>query len=242
MLTTRIKAAVKRPSEWERRAVRDARNMAALIREIVTPTSVAVDVGAHKGDILRLIVDAAPSQRHHAFEPLPDLAAQLRERYPNVTVYECALANQTGEAEFFRIIDATGWSGLRVQDAVANRATETLTVPLRRLDDILDGEPVHFIKIDVEGAELGVLEGARAMLVAHHPAILFEHAAIHAQGYGTTAEAVYDELAAHGYTLSALGERSELSRDRFTEMCARAERSGYDRRAHTNWVARANIS
>jgi FkbM family methyltransferase len=235
---TRIRTAVKRPSEWERRAIRDARNTAELLRETVRPTSVAVDVGAHKGSILQLLVNAAPSQRHHAFEPLPDLAAQLRDRYPTVIVHECALGNQNGEAEFFRIIDAPGWSGLHVQDAVTNSARETLRVPLRRLDDILNGEPVHFIKIDVEGAELGVLQGASATLGAHHPVIMFEHATIHAQSYGTTAEAVYDELAAHDYTLSALGERTVLGRRAFAEMCAKAAATGYDRRAHTNWVAR----
>jgi len=236
-MLTRLRRAARRPSEWERRAVRDSRNMAALIREVVTPTSIAVDVGAHTGSVLRLIVGAAPSQRHHAFEPLPDLAAQLRERYPSVTVHECALADHTGEADFFRIVDKTAWSGLHVQDAVASLARETLTVPLRRLDDILQGAPVHFIKIDVEGAELGVLRGARETLAAHHPVIVFEHAAIHAQGYGTTAETVYDELRALGYKISALGDKRMLSRRGFTEMCGRAAATGYDRESHTNWVA-----
>jgi FkbM family methyltransferase len=58
---------------------------------------------------------------------------------------------------------------------------EGSAVTLRRLDDVLDDLtpslprlPITFLKIDVEGMEMGVLRGASRLLQAHHPQILVE--------------------------------------------------------------------
>jgi hypothetical protein len=69
------------------------------------------------------------------------------------------------------------------------------TVRVARLDDFeFDG--VSFVKIDVEGHELGVLEGAAETIRRHHPVILMEIEQRHATR--PIAE-VFDWLAAAGY-------------------------------------------
>jgi FkbM family methyltransferase len=230
--------AIRKELEWEHRIARDDNNLAALIRATLRPGDIGVDVGANVGGILRHFTAAAPDASHHAFEPLPELAAKLRQEFPDVAVHECALADRDDEVTFHRVVDSPGWSGLAVQDAVRDSRTEALTVPLRRLDDEIAGSTPRLVKIDVEGAELGVLRGAHRILRDARPVVVFEHAMLHADAYDTTPDQVFDELHAAGYTLTALGQKQLLDRAAFEDVCRRSAQSGYDRTAHTNFVAR----
>jgi hypothetical protein len=81
---------------WPRyRAVddRDRRLMIAILSYVLREDSCCVDVGAHTGDLLAQMVRLAPRGRHWAFEPLPHLAADLRQRFPTVEVREAALSD-----------------------------------------------------------------------------------------------------------------------------------------------------
>ena len=50
-----------------------------------------------------------------------------------------------------------------------------LIVELKKLDDVIPTDvTIDFIKIDVEGAELGVLKGAKNVLLKNKPIIIFE--------------------------------------------------------------------
>lgn len=63
---------------------------------------------------------------------------------------------------------ATGYSSL-----VRNKNSVEIVVPLRRLDDLIH-EQIDTLKIDVEGAELGVLQGAERIVKESRPVIMFE--------------------------------------------------------------------
>jgi hypothetical protein len=60
-------------------------------RRVLARNGNSVDVGAHCGDILKALVKIAPAGSHWAFEPIPNLAAQLRKRFPGVQVEQVAL-------------------------------------------------------------------------------------------------------------------------------------------------------
>ncbi|MGE5442291.1 MAG: FkbM family methyltransferase [Bacteroidota bacterium] len=75
------------------------------------------------------------------------------------------------------ISGAPGESGLR-QRAFSNpdRARiQRITVPVGRLDDQTFEGPIHYVKIDVEGAEIGVLRGGRDFLARHRPIVSVEY-------------------------------------------------------------------
>ena len=62
------------------------------------------------------------------------------------------------------------------------------------MDDLLAGVSIDVIKIDVEGAELQVLRGAKEIIKINKPVVIFEHGVGAADCYGTKPEEVYDLL------------------------------------------------
>lgn len=158
-----------------RRNLRDDQHLKLLLSLSLAADACCVDVGANVGDILGAMVAAAPDGRHIAFEPLPELAADLRRRFPAVDVREAALAREPGRRTFRRVIGAHSLSGFH-EAGYDGMATEDLTVDVQALDVSLPaGFVPAVIKIDVEGAEVEVLEGGMGLIAEHRPAIALEH-------------------------------------------------------------------
>ena len=136
-----------------------------------------VDVGANEPRHLSITASLYDlGWRGLLIEADPQHAEQLRIHRPGDVVFECAAADQDGELVFHRV-PGTGLGSLDSAEAqeAASRgfATSTITVAARRLSAILDEaglEQVHFMSIDVEGAEATVLAGLD--LAAHRPWVL----------------------------------------------------------------------
>ena len=146
------------------------REQTRLFERHLRPGATVLDVGAHVGYYTLLSsVLVGGEGRVHAFEPNPANAEFLRRhvrinRLSNVHVEQAAVSDTAGTARFdFGTGSGTG----RLADA---GALEVRTV---RLDDhcAQHGLAPSALKIDVEGAELVVLEGARETLARHRPVI-----------------------------------------------------------------------
>jgi hypothetical protein len=104
-----------------------------------------------------------------------------------------------------------------------NETVEEIRVTMTRLDDIVSKDlPIHFIKIDVEGAELQVMRGAMSTIRKYKPTIVFEHGLGAADCYGTTPEDIYDLLATQcdlriSLMTRWLSGKEPLSRKEFSE-------------------------
>jgi FkbM family methyltransferase len=145
-------------------------------RRALSRDSNSIDVGAHCGDILKALVRMAPAGSHWAFEPIPNLAAQLRRRFPDVHVEQVALADYSGTAGFRFLPAASAYSSLLSRPEIeAGREVHSLQVEVRRLDDLIPEDlSIAFIKIDVEDAQAGVLQGAISLLRRTKPLVVFE--------------------------------------------------------------------
>jgi FkbM family methyltransferase len=169
---------------------RDDAHLRAILAATLPPDANCIDVGANVGNILDEFVRLAPRGRHIAYEPLPDIAAQLRRRFPSVDVRCAALSDRGGEATFHRDVAHHTRSGLRPLGS----QTEPLQVRVETLDDSLPEDFVpDVIKIDVEGAELAVVRGGLKTLTRHRPLVVFEHGR-GGLAYGTTHGMIHDLL------------------------------------------------
>lgn len=139
-----------------------------LLRQLVRPGDTAVDVGANIGYVTLLLAQTVgPGGNVHAFEPDPDNLLELertvaQNRLPNVRVHPCAVGDAEGVASLASGINAR----LRTEG--------TVPVRVRRLDDVLRGQRVDFLKIDVEGHEGAVLAGATRLLAEQRPRLFVE--------------------------------------------------------------------
>ena len=167
-----------------------------VMKRVLKRDSNCVDVGCHKGDILKAILRVAPGGTHYAFEPVPTLFDTLRVEFPSVRILNIALSNMEGEASFQHVTSNPGYSGLKRRRY--DREGETvvqITVKTAPLDSILPPNfRLDFLKIDVEGAELQVLQGALRTILRSRPLIIFEHGLGAADYYGTRPELVFDLL------------------------------------------------
>ena len=195
-----------------------------VMKRCVGRRSVCVDVGCHAGSFLRWMMELATDGTFYAFEPLPEFYKNLTASFPfsQVKVFNLALSNQAGVVTFNHVMSNPAYSGLRKRRYDRPSETDcTISVPTDLLDNVVDEQDrIDFIKIDVEGAELQVLQGAISTIRRCRPIIVFEHGVGAADCYGTRPEHVYDLLCGDcGLNISLLegwlsGQRP-LSRDCF---------------------------
>jgi FkbM family methyltransferase len=144
------------------------------MRQVIRPDSNCIDIGCHIGSVLGLILRLAPRGMHIAVEPVPEKAKWLRKKFPEVEIVAMALGDRTGKASFFHDTTRQSLSGFAKVLSSRDHIVE-LTVDCEMLDNIVDpGRRYAFVKIDVEGAEILVLRGARRMIARDRPVILFE--------------------------------------------------------------------
>lgn len=182
-----------------------------------------VDVGCSKGEILKQMLRCAPQGTHYAFEPIPAFFQSLTMTFSNVKVCDVALSDFVGDVAFQYVLNSPGYSGLKRRSYdTTNTEVQEITVKTDLLDNIIpESQPISFIKIDVEGAELQVLRGATRTIRKNQPVIIFEHGLGAADFYGTTPEEVYDLLTGEcGLQISLmedwLGSAGPLNREGFT--------------------------
>jgi FkbM family methyltransferase len=183
---------VRRPSLEDRNSSYD-RDTVEVMTRVLARDSNAVDIGAHAGDILRHMVAIAPDGRHHAFEPLPHLADELKRRFPAAHVHQLAVSDGSGTSAFHFVENDPGYSGLRrrIYDR-PDPKIRTLEVTTARLDDVIPGEqPIAFVKIDIEGGEYHALKGAMGLIRRWRPVIVFEAGSKSTGQYGVEPDDVY---------------------------------------------------
>ena len=168
---------------------------------------VLLDIGAHDG-LLTIPFAKLPGSHVHAFEPLPAAMARLGAALvaafgavpPHVTLHAEALGAAEGEAVLtLPVLDGVAqeqWASISKDYAehrsVTTEAHRVRVIPL----DSLDLREVTAIKLDAEGAEQEVLEGARRTLTRSRPVLSIEIEERHRRGSTRDVPAL---LAALGY-------------------------------------------
>jgi FkbM family methyltransferase len=182
----------------------------ALVKQIKTG-DVFLDIGANIGFFT--VIGArmvGPDGRVYAFEPVPANTAALRHNialnsFENTKIFESAVSNFSGKGELL----LAGWGGGSTL-AYASSPPDLkgiLEVDLVTIDQLVErGEidPPAVVKIDVEGAELEVLQGMAQTLEQHHPVIVYEIDDEKIEGYQKKQSACEVYLKSYGYQITQL--------------------------------------
>jgi FkbM family methyltransferase len=145
-----------------------------LARKSVT----IADVGAHVGYFSLIAALANPEAKVHAFEPVDQVHARLSvnvrsNNVRNVKLYQAGVSSKAGWADisvrFSGNLLSTGSSLEHSADDAQLKRIQLLS-----LDQVFADTNLDLIKIDVEGHEMAVLEGARHILKRDRPTVMLE--------------------------------------------------------------------
>ncbi|MQP63746.1 FkbM family methyltransferase [Niveispirillum sp. SYP-B3756] len=161
----------------------------AHLREVASLEKARVfwDVGANIGQYSWELKSLNPTMKCCLFEPDPRNAQTISRTIATAGLTDCqlftfALSNQNGETIFYQD-QVTGKTGSIAEPARVNSYSQVqfglqpleLRVQTRRADDLLpELAPPDILKVDVEGAEQIVLDGAWALIARYRPALLIE--------------------------------------------------------------------
>jgi FkbM family methyltransferase len=138
------------------------------------PHPVAIDVGANAGTFSYLLTRLNPGAEIYAFEPLPDLERNLREVEAISSnafhIYSAACGRERGKAVLFA--DDSGDTGAHLNEVKRGEGRRSFNVEVLPLDEIIKAEDIYLLKIDAEGYDAFVLEGARRTLSRTHYLII----------------------------------------------------------------------
>jgi FkbM family methyltransferase len=159
--------------------LRDQRAEFVAIWQHLRPGDIVCDIGANKGSFIYWLSWWVRDGRVVAFEPQPELARYLVHicrviGLGNVTVEAKAAYSHSGNQDLFLPSGHQPGASL-VRAGMEGESVTTLSVPVVALDDYFqENDKVALLKIDVEGAELGLLRGAERILRRQAPLLIFE--------------------------------------------------------------------
>ena len=176
------------------------------IRENMTVLDIGANIGYYT---VQMATKVGPHGKVIAFEPSPIIWEELQynvslNKLDNVILNKTALSNINGYGSF--CLPQTGYDAhASLKPNKTFDVSKLIEVKTERLDDVLCGlgvSDIGFIKIDVEGAERDVFEGAVKLLSAkQRPVIIFESAEHLCQPFGHCVFDVLYYLYKYDYTV-----------------------------------------
>lgn len=186
-----------------------------LVR-LLRRNDVFIDGGANIGTFSLLAATVVGSRgRVIACEPSPQTMSLLKANtglngFDVIECHQVALSDQIGTAGFVVFDDAPGLASF----APALHGGKLIEVPTTTLDDLCArvSAPVAVIKLDIEGAEVRALQGARSMLARDLPLVLLEVEPGHLSRQGSSVKDLRQALQPLGYEAYAIRADARLTR------------------------------
>ncbi len=151
----------------------------ALVKRIIKPEMIILDIGAHIGYYAKLFSKLAGKKGSIcAFEPEEENFQLLKKNtgnLENVRIFKKAVSDKDGFIDFYRAKNNTGHHSILSSEI----CQEKITVPALKLDSFIKNENiknVDLIKIDIEGGEPCAFRGAQNLLSQPHLTIIMEFA------------------------------------------------------------------
>jgi FkbM family methyltransferase len=152
-----------------------------IIGKMKESSGAYLDIGTNMGVIAATVALALPDKPIFAFEPGPEtgmraMATFALNKLNNVTLYGCAVGDSDAGLTFYNAPGHSDYASANPTETGIGVVWEETHVECRKLDTLYEAiGPVSAIKIDVEGHELKVVQGAQALLAAERPHIALEY-------------------------------------------------------------------
>ena len=181
------------------------------LNHLLEPDMVFIDVGANHGEFTVFAAKRLTQGQVIAFEPVSLLFHKLQRNIKinnlkNIKVIQKGLANKNFKSTIYtresNFEDGTKHEGLPTLYPSTTRSKICETIELTYLDQFVESEniaKIDIIKIDVEGAELAVLQGAKKSIIDFKPIILIEVNEETSQAAGYPSRALLNYLSEMGY-------------------------------------------
>ena len=173
-------------------------------RSLLAPGQVAIDVGANMGFLTTLFASiVGPQGKVLSFEPSPTIFAKLEKTVVANGLSQVTAINKGcgAESATLRLNRVSGSSG---NSSIIGTGDDSgaIDIDVVRLDDVSAAfeRPVRLLKIDTEGYEPMVLEGAERLIAEHRPVIYLE---MGGEYVDSTLRSI-ELLAAAGYDVSSV--------------------------------------
>jgi FkbM family methyltransferase len=182
-----------------------------LFEQMVKPGDVVVDVGANIGYFTLLASKLVGERgRVYAFEPAPETFALLKRSIAandsgNVCALQKALWNVRASGKL--LLEGENWGANRIIDS--ETGGHSIEVEMVSMDEFFENghQKVDVVKIDAEGAEINILNGATAVLQKNPDLVLFaEFNPKLLEAAGQHPERYIQVIASHGFTIYAVDD------------------------------------
>ena len=186
---------------WSDRAER------ATLRRLIAPGMTVYDIGANIGIYTQFLAKlVGASGRVVAFEPEQRNVERLRaaiRQYDQVEVLHAAVSDSSGTLKLYVADDLN----VDHRSYACEEHRPFVEVNAVALDDIVSdrGTP-DVIKMDIQGAELAALRGARRLLSQTSPALLLEYWPYGLRSAGEDPQLLVEELESHGYSVRTIDD------------------------------------
>lgn len=177
------------------------------IKNIPKPTF--IDIGANIGLISLYMLDKFPDLDVYAFEPSPyqhdlfEMTIKENKLADRVSLYKSAVSNENGHIKFFKHNEAN-CSGDGIKNTNRGGAGDFIEVKTIKLDSWWEEKnkpKIDLIKIDVEGAEFLVFQGAINLITECKPVLFFEMQESNYKFYDYDWKNILDLLEPAGYSI-----------------------------------------
>jgi FkbM family methyltransferase len=185
----------------------------AVVRHL-RASGVFYDIGANMGFFSLIAARVSgPSGRVYSFEPVAENAAMVRANaslnaFANIQLFELAVGRNSRDDELL----LTGWDGGSAVSTSVVKPDSPVTrrqVRVVALDDLIPAENLlapTFVKIDVEGLELEVIQGMTKTIAVAKPVLLYEIDDGNREAFLRRWQEVDDHVAALGYEVTHLAD------------------------------------
>jgi len=196
----------------------EAKNSNSL-KQFITPHSSVIDVGANAGFFTKKFAGwISDDQKVFAFEPEPanirSLKSHLNSLLNKVVILEGVAGNRNCVVNLY--LDPYHPAGHKI-------SSQGIEVKSFKIDDVISANKdsisdISLIKIDVQGAEKMVLEGARDTIDKYNPTLFVEIDEEALKEFGTNSSEIFDMLSGLNYTPFYIDKKNKLREINYIEL------------------------